>query len=82
MADRCFSFCEKFMRGRCVSVRVDTHEQNADDLKKLMVENHIKRLHKGVCSPEVGSLYLSLASDCERIADHLTNVANTVKFNA
>lgn len=59
-----------------------THEQNADDLKKLMGENHIKRLHKGVCSPEVGSLYLSLASDCERIADHLTNVANTVKFNA
>lgn len=29
VADRCFSFCEKFMRGRCVSVRVDTHEQNA-----------------------------------------------------
>lgn len=59
-----------------------THEQNADDLKKLMGENHIERLHKGVCSPEVGSLYLSLASDCERIADHLTNVANTVKSNA
>lgn len=59
-----------------------THEQNADDLKKLMGENHIVRLHKGVCSPEVGSLYLSLASDCERIADHLTNVANTVKSNA
>lgn len=59
-----------------------THEQNADDLKKLMGENHIERLHKGVCSPEAGSLYLSLASDCERIADHLTNVANTVKFNA
>ena len=59
-----------------------THEQNADDLKKLMVENHLERCHKGVCSPEVGSLYLSLASDCERIADHLTNVANTVKSNA
>ena len=56
-----------------------THEQNADDLKKLMGENHIERLHKGVCSPEVGSLYLSLASDCERIADHLTNIANTAK---
>ena len=27
-----------------------THEQNADDLKKLMGENHIERLHKGVCS--------------------------------
>ena len=56
-----------------------THEQNADDLKKTMGDNHIARLHSGVCSPEVGSLYLSLASDCERIADHLTNIANTAK---
>lgn len=56
-----------------------THEQNADDLKVLMGNNHITRLHKGVCTPEAGALYLSLSSDCERIADHLTNVANTVK---
>ena len=56
-----------------------THEQNADDLKKTMGDNHIARLHSGVCSPEAGALYLSLASDCERIADHLTNIANTAK---
>lgn len=57
-----------------------THEQNADEMKILMGNNHISRLHKGVCTPEAGALYLSLASDCERIADHLTNVANTVKL--
>ena len=28
VADECFSFCEQFARGKCVSIRVDTHEQN------------------------------------------------------
>lgn len=53
------------------------HEQNTDDLKAVMGQSHVERLGRGECDPETGALYLSLASDCERIADHLTNIANS-----
>ena len=44
-----------------------------------MEDNHIKRLSKGVCAPEVGAQYLSLSSNAERIADHLINVAKSIR---
>ena len=54
-------------------------EENIDELTDLMAENHILRLSEGVCTPDAGAQYLSLSSDSERIADHLINMANTVK---
>lgn len=56
-----------------------TYEQITDDMKVLMSEKHVERLNQGVCNPETGALYLSLANDCERIADHLTSIANATK---
>ncbi|MBR3684728.1 MAG: Na/Pi cotransporter family protein [Clostridia bacterium] len=56
-----------------------TYEQITDDMKVLMGEKHVERLNEGRCNPETGALYLSLANDCERIADHLTNIANATK---
>ncbi len=56
-----------------------TFEQITDDMKVLMGEKHIERLNGGRCDPETGALYLSLANDCERIADHITNIANATK---
>ncbi len=56
-----------------------TFEQITDDMKVLMGEKHIERLNGGRCDPETGALYLSLANDCERIADHLTSIANATK---
>ena len=44
-----------------------------------MAANHIARLDAGVCTPDVGAQYLSLASNAERVADHLVNVANAAK---
>ena len=54
-------------------------EEKIDDFTKMMEDNHIKRLSEGVCSPEVGSQYLSLSSNAERIADHLVNVAKSIR---
>ncbi|MBS7245372.1 MAG: Na/Pi cotransporter family protein [Candidatus Cryptobacteroides sp.] len=54
-------------------------EERIDDCTKEMEDNHIKRLSKGVCSPEVGAQYLSLSSNAERIADHLINVAKSIR---
>ena len=56
-----------------------TFEQVTDDMKVLMGEKHIERLNEGVCNPETGALYISLANDVERIADHITNIANATK---
>ncbi len=58
------------------------YEQTTDNLKALMGEKHIERLSQGTCNAETGALYLSLASDCERIADHFTNIANATKSYA
>lgn len=54
-------------------------EDKIDLLTAQMADNHIKRLSEGSCTPEVGAQYLSLSSNAERIADHLINVARTVK---
>ena len=54
-------------------------EDKIDDLTKQMERNHIQRLIDGDCTPQVGSEYLSLAQNAERIADHLINIGNTIK---
>ena len=54
-------------------------EDEIDDLTEAMAANHIKRLDAGICTADVGAQYLSLASNAERVADHLINVANAIK---
>lgn len=54
-------------------------EEKIDDFTKMMEDNHISRLSAGVCTPKVGSQYLSLSSNVERIADHLVNVAKSIR---
>lgn len=49
-------------------------EDKVDDLTEKMSEDHITRLNKGVCSAESGSLFMKVASDIERIGDHLINI--------
>ena len=59
----------------------DILEEEIDDLTASMDINHVNRLSEGKCTAEVGSMFLSLASDVERIADHLVNVARTINRN-
>lgn len=54
-------------------------EEAVDSLTDQMAENHIQRLSDGSCTPEVGTQYLSLSANVERIADHYINVANTIR---
>lgn len=61
---------------------VNYYEDYVDKLKEDMGDRHIERLNKGTCSPEVGAIYLSLSSNAERIADHMTNIAYAVKSYA
>lgn len=54
-------------------------EEQIDDYTKSMEEGHIARMEKGICTPSVGAQYLELSSNAERIADHLINVAKTIR---
>jgi len=49
-------------------------EDKVDELTKKMAENHISRLSRNQCSAEAGAQFLKLASDVERIGDHLNNI--------
>ena len=54
-------------------------EEEVDMTKRVLGINHIKRLHNGGCSVETGTYFYSLITSLERIADHLTNIAFSIK---
>lgn len=60
--------------------RANVIEEQIDDFTEEMEHNHIRRLTDGLCSPIVGSEYLSLAQNSERVADHLINVAKSIRY--
>lgn len=54
-------------------------EDQIDDFTKAMEEQHIQRLSDGICSPLIGAQYLTLTTNAERVADHLINVAKSIR---
>ena len=54
-------------------------EEMIDVTTDDMSANHICRLNDGICTLDVGAKYLSLASDTERVADHLINFGKTIR---
>lgn len=59
--------------------RANEIEEQIDDYTKSMEEGHIARMERGVCTPSVGAQYLELSSNAERMADHMINVAKSIK---
>jgi phosphate:Na+ symporter len=58
---------------------VSAEEDEIDALKKSINNSHIERLRLGGCSVESGPAFYSIISAIERIGDHLTNIAFSVK---
>lgn len=58
---------------------VDELEEKTDVYAKELEESHIERLKRGVCSAPVGSIYLQTVSNLERVGDHITNMAFSIK---
>lgn len=54
------------------------YEDKVDDLNDFMEQQHIQRMAAGKCSAVVGAQYIELASNSERISDHLINVGKTI----
>lgn len=57
---------------------VDSDEDIIDKYKHKMQKHHVKRLSKKNCNVEAGSVYLELASQLERVGDHLQNIAYSI----
>lgn len=53
-------------------------ENEIDFLTERMDQNHIIRMNEGICTPSVGAQYMALATNTERIADHLFNIAKII----
>lgn len=58
---------------------VDVLEESIDQANIDLEAKHIDRLKKGLCTPQVGSIYLQTISNLERVGDHITNIAFSIK---
>ena len=54
-------------------------EEEIDDIAVSLEGRHIERVKKGACTAQLGSIYLQTVSNLERVADHITNVALSIK---
>lgn len=54
---------------------IERMEDCVDDDVDLIQEQHIRRMEKGNCTPEIGMLFVEILTDLERVADHALNVA-------
>lgn len=59
--------------------RVRQLEEEVDEMKATLGASHIQRLNKGDCAVERGTYFFAVISALERIADHLINVAYSIK---
>ncbi len=58
---------------------VDVLEQKIDDYSAELERRHIERVKEGMCFAETGSIFLQTISNLERVGDHITNVAFSLK---
>ena len=58
---------------------IDSIEEGVDNMRKQLIDEHIERLNNGKCKPENSSIFINMVSNLERLGDHLTYIAYTVK---
>ncbi len=57
------------------AARVEPLEQVIDRLKRKIKSGHVERLRQGDCTMELGFVLSDVINNCERIADHCSNIA-------
>lgn len=58
---------------------IDAIEEDVDGMRKTLLDEHIERLNSGKCKAENSSIFINLVSNLERLGDHLTYIAYTIK---
>ena len=60
--------------GRLIE-QVIKNEEKIDKMEKEFKQNHIQRLKKKICNPELDTIYVETLRNLERISDHSYNIA-------
>lgn len=56
-------------------------EDKIDSSEKNLRNSHIRRLNSGICNATVGTMFLDLISNLERVGDHAMNIAEILAEN-
>ena len=72
-------FCAFDDRNLSALPEVEEIEESIDQLSLELEHRHIERLKKGACTAQTGSVFLQTISNLERVGDHITNVAFSLK---
>lgn len=59
-------------------IEIDNLEDEIDDMRSIMTEQHIERLENNECSPASSGVFINLVSNLERAGDHLSYIAHTI----
>lgn len=59
--------------------QIEKTENHIDAFRKRLIDKHIKRMNSGECKPESSGVFINLVSNLERLGDHLSYIAYTVK---
>ncbi len=59
--------------------QVEEYEQDIDDYCAMLENRHLERLRQGNCTAQAGSIFLQTISNLERVADHINNVAKSIR---
>ena len=54
-------------------------EEAVDEKERELQKAHVVRLTRNECSPEAGMLFSDIVSGLERVADHATNIAFSIR---
>ncbi len=81
MVNALYEKCIEAFDNRDVSKlpQVDALEQEIDEYAQELENRHIDRVKEGLCTAQLGSTYLQTVSNLERVGDHITNVAFSIK---
>jgi phosphate:Na+ symporter len=53
-------------------------EDLIDDQTADLQDKHVERVKAGLCTAQIGSVYLQTVSNLERVGDHINNVAMSI----
>jgi len=67
-------------RNTSILAQVEAIEQEIDDYCAMLEQRHIDRVRQGSCTAQAGSIFLQTISNLERVADHINNVAKSIKI--
>jgi phosphate:Na+ symporter len=65
-------------RDQALAQLVLKEEEEIDEIKDRLRRSHIERLNSQQCTPTSGVIFLDIVTNLERVADHATNVSQSV----